>query len=168
MIAQVALGDFAVPPDDKAFREALVAISNKYESKAAEEDAAGTDVIAQAQPATESAPVSPAPNAAGTGGPRVNVSSNLSASALTSSSSTASASGRSQSKPLPAAKSQESNTGPTSVMPDVRGRGLRAVVQACTQLNLKVSFTGSGVAVRQMPSPGARVRAGDQCRVEFQ
>jgi hypothetical protein len=54
------------------------------------------------------------------------------------------------------------------MMPDVRGRGLRAVVQACTQLNLNVKLVGSGIAVRQTPAPGARVRAGDDCKVEFQ
>jgi hypothetical protein len=53
-------------------------------------------------------------------------------------------------------------------MPDVRGRGVRAVIQACTQVNLPVKISGSGVAVRQTPSPGARIRPGDDCKVEFQ
>ncbi|MGH9845542.1 MAG: PASTA domain-containing protein, partial [Blastocatellia bacterium] len=65
--------------------------------------------------------------------------------------------------PLPAAWDLE-----TSVMPDFRGRGVRAVMQACTQLRLNVRLHGSGIAMRQFPAAGARVRAGDACKVEFE
>ncbi|MGH9847285.1 MAG: peptidoglycan D,D-transpeptidase FtsI family protein, partial [Blastocatellia bacterium] len=40
LIAEAALGDYAVPPDDKQFREALVAISKKYEESARQQDQA--------------------------------------------------------------------------------------------------------------------------------
>lgn len=166
LVAQVALGDFVVPPDDKGFREALVALSNKYESKAAEEDSNETTLIAQTppEPPPIQAVVTPetrrqaTPAAAGVARPELNVSANLSPSEL--------AARRAPPKPSPTPAPKPS--GPTSVMPDVRGRGLRAVVQACTQLNLNLKLIGSGVAVRQTPAPGARVRIGDDCKVEFQ
>lgn len=165
LVAQVALGDFVVPPDEKGFREALVALSNKYESKAAEEDAPDADLIARSQPeappvATPEVNSQATPSASNNPRPNVNVSSNLAPSEL--------AARRSPPKPSPTPTPAPKLTGPTSVMPDVRGRGVRAVVQACTQLNLNVKLIGSGVAVRQTPAAGARVRAGDDCKVEFQ
>lgn len=56
----------------------------------------------------------------------------------------------------------------SSVMPDLRGRTLRAVAELCAALDLKTNLVGSGVAARQVPAPGAPVRAGDACVVEFQ
>jgi cell division protein FtsI/penicillin-binding protein 2 len=53
-------------------------------------------------------------------------------------------------------------------MPDLRGRGVRAVVRACANLDLKLKVNGSGVAVHQMPAPGARIKPGEICQVEFQ
>lgn len=165
LVAQVALGDFVVQPDEKGFREALVALSNKYESKAAEEDAPDADLIAQAKPETQTAATPEmkslaTPNANNGPRPSVNVSSNLAPSELTAR--------RPLPKLSPTPTPAPKLTGPTSVMPDVRGRGIRAVVQACTQLNLNVKLIGSGVAFRQTPAAGARVRAGDDCKVEFQ
>jgi cell division protein FtsI (penicillin-binding protein 3) len=54
------------------------------------------------------------------------------------------------------------------IMPDFRGRGMRAVVRACADLDLKLKVNGSGLAVRQMPVPGARIKPGEMCQVEFQ
>lgn len=54
------------------------------------------------------------------------------------------------------------------VMPDLQGRSVRAVAQACGTLSLKARLEGSGFAVRQRPAPGASVQAGDACEVEFQ
>ena len=53
-------------------------------------------------------------------------------------------------------------------MPDFRGYGLRAVVRACSNLDLKLKVNGSGLAVRQIPAPGTRVKPGEICQVEFQ
>jgi len=164
LIAQTALGDFVVQPDDQGFRAALTALSSKYESKAAEEENKEGIVIAQAQPEVQTTPTpqpkgQATPAAANSLRPGVNVSANIAPSELAN---------RSQ----PQAKASPTPTpraaGPTSIMPDVRGRGVRAVIQACTQLNLNVKLSGTGVAVRQMPSAGARVRPGDDCKVEFQ
>lgn len=171
LIAQVALGDFLVQPDEKGFREALVALSNKYEATLAEEEGAEAALIAQAQPieqpaATPEVTVGATPVAGGKVRAGVNVSSNLGPSEL------AARRAPPNSPPTPAPGPKPSGptspSGPTNMMPDVRGRGLRAVVQACTQLNLNVKLVGSGIAVRQTPAPGARVRAGDDCKVEFQ
>jgi cell division protein FtsI (penicillin-binding protein 3) len=171
LIAQTALGDFVVPPDAKGFHDALAALSNKYESKAAEEDANEAAAIAQAQPEpppaatpqTENRAKIQAPpptpstlNARGAANAGVNVSANVAPSELTNRS-------QPQAKPTPTPYPVVAG----SVMPDVRGRGVRAVIQACTQLNLPVKLSGNGVAFRQTPAAGARIRAGDDCKVEF-
>jgi len=116
LIAEAALGDFAIPPDDKGFREALVALSKRYESQSEDE---GDN-----------------PNAS----------------------------------PLEPAQQSDSGNDPAPVfvMPDFRGRGVRAVTQACAQMNLVISLHGSGLAVRQAPAAGAKVRPGETCKVEFQ
>ncbi len=54
------------------------------------------------------------------------------------------------------------------VMPDLHGRSLRAVAQVCSNLDLKLRAVGSGVVARQSPAAGARVKAGEICKVEFQ
>ncbi|MFN0119527.1 MAG: penicillin-binding transpeptidase domain-containing protein [Blastocatellia bacterium] len=74
---------------------------------------------------------------------------------------------RTAAPPVPAASVIPPTTA-MGVMPDLRGRGMRAVAQACASLDLKLSVSGSGVAVRQFPAPGTKVRAGEMCRVEFQ
>jgi len=56
----------------------------------------------------------------------------------------------------------------TYLMPDLRGRGVRAVMHACAQMHLNVRLLGSGIAVRQFPAAGSRVKAGDACKVEFE
>jgi cell division protein FtsI (penicillin-binding protein 3) len=166
MIAQTALGDFVVQPDEKGFRDALAALSNKYESKIAEDDAREAAAVAQAQPEQQTTPApqienraknQTTPTVAGSIKHGVNVSANIAPSELARRSPP-------QTKPTPA----PNPITPGSVMPDVRGRGVRAVIQACTQVNLPVKLSGSGVAVRQTPAPGARIRPGDDCKVEFQ
>jgi len=54
------------------------------------------------------------------------------------------------------------------VMPDLKGKTMRAVAELCSALDLKTSIVGSGIAARQVPAPGAPIRAGDACIVEFQ
>jgi cell division protein FtsI/penicillin-binding protein 2 len=127
MIAEAALGDYAVPPDDEGFRQALAELSKKY----AKNEESGVR-------SRES----------GVGSLESGVRSSYSLS-----SSPDAGSGR---------------TAPAGVMPDIRGRGVRAVVRACAELNLNVKLRGSGIAVKQKPAPGTIVREGDECRVEFQ
>lgn len=59
------------------------------------------------------------------------------------------------------------SNGAEMVMPDLRGQGSRRVTRACVDLQLKLKLNGSGLAVSQYPSAGARVRPGDECRVVF-
>ena len=37
LIAEAALGDYVIPPDDKAFRDSLAALSKEYESEGGED-----------------------------------------------------------------------------------------------------------------------------------
>ncbi len=115
LIAEAALGDYAVQPDDQAFRDALAKLSKKYRAEAEKK-----------QPSE--------------------VSANLS--------------------PLRAAGAPDEGL-MAAVMPDFRGHGIRAVAEACAELRLNPRLLGSGVAFRQSPQPGARIRVGDECRVEF-
>jgi cell division protein FtsI/penicillin-binding protein 2 len=165
LIAEAALGDYAVQPDDKAFRESLVALSKKYESTPREEIEAPMAEIeivkAEAEPTPE-AKSEKAKSEKGKSEERagaelgdVKVSANL-----------PKASAKSPAKPplpVPPAANVE-----TFIMPDFRGRGARAVMQACARLRLNVRMFGSGVAVRQFPAAGARVKAGDPCKVELE
>ena len=124
LIAEAALGDYVVTPDDNEFRAALVNLSKKYE--------------AEADP------------------PEINRSAtNVSPNVLPTARVTQAAS----KKPLAPSY---------GIMPDFNGRGVRAVMRACAELELNVKLQGSGVAVRQMPAPGTRIRPGDDCKVEFQ
>ena len=173
MIAQIALGDFAVPPDAKGFRDALVALSNRYESKAAEDDAneengangiggqnlpenLPKNVVAQTQPGQTPANKQNALPKPGTG---VMVSQNISPNAVEKP--------KPKASPTPQPK-VDMLAASSGMMPDLRGKGVRSVVQACTQLSLTVKLSGSGVVIKQWPSPGARVRPGEDCKVEFQ
>ena len=54
------------------------------------------------------------------------------------------------------------------IMPDFHGRSMRAVVRTCANLDLKLKMIGSGLAARQSPTPGARIKPGEVCQVEFQ
>lgn len=137
LIAEAALGDYVIPPDDKTFRDSLAALSKERESQSKNGKECGTrnadcGFIDPKNPALITAPLAPA-----------------------SSSTT-----NPQSAILDPA--------PAFVMPDLRGRGVRAVTQACAQMNLVISLHGSGLAFRQSPAAGAKVRAGETCRVEFQ
>jgi cell division protein FtsI (penicillin-binding protein 3) len=53
------------------------------------------------------------------------------------------------------------------LMPDLRGRSLRDAARICSQLGLELEARGEGLAVRQQPSVGASVEAGQVVRVEF-
>jgi cell division protein FtsI (penicillin-binding protein 3) len=52
-------------------------------------------------------------------------------------------------------------------IPDLTGLTMRGVLEAAGDADISWSFNGSGVAVRQDPSPGSIVRAGQRCQVMF-
>ncbi len=155
LIAEAALGDYAIQPDDKAFRDALARLSKKYEGQVISDSEAG-----QARADTRGQKVDAMkPPVAGSENRHAESSANL--SPLRSAPADAKRNSRGD------AKAEASTMIATFVMPDFRGRGIRAVAQACAELNLSPRLLGSGVAFRQSPQPGSRIRAGEECRVEF-
>ncbi|HEX2490952.1 MAG TPA: penicillin-binding protein [Blastocatellia bacterium] len=127
LIAEAALGDYVIPPDDKAFRDSLAALSKEYESEGGE--GRESEIEGQGQEIEGQ-------------GSKVGAVNNLRTSVL--------------------------DGAQVFVMPDFRGRGVRAVTQACAHMNLVISLNGSGLAFRQSPAAGAKVRAGETCKVQFQ
>ncbi len=53
------------------------------------------------------------------------------------------------------------------MMPDLRGRSVRDAARICAQLGLELEAHGEGLAVRQSPSIGASVEAGQVVRIDF-
>jgi len=144
LIAEAALGDYVIPPDDKAFRDSLAALSKEYESEGGEDSDCGSrnadcGFVGSGNPVPIAAPIA-----------------RDSAHAI---------------NPQSASRKPQyliPDGAQVFVMPDFRGRGLRAVTQACAQMNLVISVHGSGLAFRQSPAAGSKVRSGETCKVEFQ
>jgi cell division protein FtsI (penicillin-binding protein 3) len=188
LIAEAALGDYAIPPDDKSFRESLVALSKKYDAQS--EDGDSSPENPQAGSAIEIKPAAPdptpntPPNAAsgrmdraGKGAQGNDGRTGKGAGAKPEASRGADVAQqisplvrnpKAAPSPSPSRNSSPNDSAPAFVMPDFRGRGVRAVTQACAQMNLVINLHGSGLAVRQFPSAGTKVRAGETCKVEFQ
>jgi hypothetical protein len=139
LIAEAALGDYVIPPDDKAFRASLAALSKEYESEGGE----GADCGSRIADCGGTGSENPAPVVAPLARDKAPIGN-----------------------PQPAIRNPQSEV--VFVMPDFRGRGVRAVTQACAQMNLVISVHGSGMAFRQSPAAGSKVRAGETCKVEFQ
>ncbi len=53
------------------------------------------------------------------------------------------------------------------MMPDLRGRSVRDAARVCAQLGLQLEASGEGRALRQSPSAGTEVGAGQIVRIEF-
>lgn len=53
------------------------------------------------------------------------------------------------------------------VLPDFRGLAKRKVLDQCTDLRIRLTADGSGIAVYQWPLPGTRVPQGSTCHVTF-
>jgi cell division protein FtsI (penicillin-binding protein 3) len=165
LIAEAALGDYAVQPDDKAFRQTLATLSKRYEASVSEDERqqqaaeievarAEADAAPELQTGAQAEPVAGLKGSAKSAGKDVQISTNITRPNV-------------RPAPSPPSKAPPGN-GETYLMPDFSGRGVRAVMQACTILKLDVRLVGAGVAVRQHPAPGTKVRAGDSCKVEFQ
>lgn len=173
LIAEAALGDYAIPPDDKAFRDALIALSKKYESQSGEESQDGNP---PANSQIEIRPTAPSGNRPSGNREETNARSNMNSgdkpeprgADVSENISPLTRNRKAAPSKSPPQNASPNNSAPAYVMPDFRGRGVRAVTQACAQMNLALSLRGSGLAVRQYPAAGARVRAGETCRVEFQ
>ncbi len=66
--------------------------------------------------------------------------------------------------PPPTAASQ----GPLTVMPDLRGKTIRQVLDLLHRSGIRCRLEGSGLAVSQDPAPGSPIAPGDICSVKFQ
>jgi cell division protein FtsI/penicillin-binding protein 2 len=195
LVAEAALGDYAIPPDDKAFRESLVALSKKYDSQpdddseaqvqqagaieikaAAPEpgaNAAAGGQYADADPLAKGGKAGRAGKADRGGGERPGKGASAKSDPprgvdLAEQVSPLIRNLKGAPAPAPPRNPPPNESTPAFVMPDFRGRGVRAVTQACAQMNLVVTLHGSGLAVRQFPAAGSRVKAGESCKVEFQ
>lgn len=62
----------------------------------------------------------------------------------------------------------EATLEPLKVMPDLRGRTIRQVLDLLHRSGLHCHFEGSGMAVSQEPSPGTSISPGSTCLVKFQ
>jgi hypothetical protein len=181
LIAEAALGDYAVPPDDKSFRESLAALSAKYEASAEQEEpspaAAPIEIVKAAPTPTPTPKPASTPTqveAVKSKAQKLAVKGKSSRAELNVSANVARAPGVNaplplapKPPPLPRAVAPAVEMD-SFLMPELRGRGVRAVMQACGKMHLTARLNGSGVAVRQFPVPGARVKAGDACKVDFE
>ncbi|MFZ4794959.1 MAG: penicillin-binding protein [Blastocatellia bacterium] len=182
-IAEAALGDHDVLPDDRKYREKLDRLAERYSggkkssgervlSMADElsdgDDASGASgarVVGQVMQTSAVIPGGPGPGGPGSGGPGSGGPG--SAGQIARSGQPVSTGGGGQRGGSGMAVSGVVSNGAEMVMPDLRGQGSRRVTRACVDLQLKLKLNGSGLAVSQYPSAGARVRPGDECRVVF-
>jgi membrane peptidoglycan carboxypeptidase len=58
-------------------------------------------------------------------------------------------------------------SGEPGIMPDVKGKSMREVMDLLSSFNLNVEYSGSGMAVSQEPAPGSRVEVGQLTRIYF-
>lgn len=160
LIAQAALTDYLVEPDDAQFRVELAELMEKAQAKAAK--VAADEASKEAGRAPKQAPT-PAPTPAMAAA----ASNTKPAPGLAAPPPTKARTDNAQSKSAAPASTELRSGLPASVMPDLRGQGVRAVALACSKLSLRPKLNGSGQAIKQSPQPGARVKPGDGCVVEF-
>jgi hypothetical protein len=69
-----------------------------------------------------------------------------------------------------AAEPEEDSTQPVEVglmVPNYRGKSLKQVIQMARESRMPVDYIGTGVARRQNPKAGSRLKPGERIRVEF-
>lgn len=170
LIAEAALTDYLVMPDDQEFRAGL----NKLLEASKATTGAETEMQAQANaaPATPVAATSAA-NAAPAANAKVAQLNALPSGVASPAKPVAATADLALHSRLPAAPPQAKGIAagaPSArplLMPDLRGMSLRAVAQACGNLKLSPKLSGSGQAVRQVPAPGTRIKPGSLCQVDF-
>lgn len=171
MLATAALGDQGVLPDEEDYRQRMDQLVRRFAAgrnngEMVAEIADGDEVGASpASGAAQVAAVIPGtPNLFGSAGRPPGESSGRAGSAVVPSRTARPDKGRA----APPGFGTPGGDGSFQVMPDLRGRGSRAVAQACIDLQLKLRLTGVGVAVSQSPAAGSRIRPGEECRVTLQ
>jgi len=154
LIAEAALTDYLVMPDDQHFRAGL--------NKLLEEN--------KAEPATQSETLAQTPTMSTGRAAQLNSGAGLATAPQPPAETQVALQSRLVTKGAPANGKSATATPPANppgLMPDLRGLGLRAVAQACGKLSLRPKLQGSGQAVRQSPAPGTKVKPGSPCQVEF-
>lgn len=170
MLATAALGDHGVLPDEEDYRARIDQLVRQFSpgSKGSELAGIADGDEVSAPPAGGGAQVA----AVIPGAPNLFRNAERSGSQSPPAAGPAGSAGRSTSNSKASASATIAGSavanGAFQVMPDLRGRGSRAVAQACIDLQLKLRLTGVGVAVSQSPPAGARIRPGEECRVTLQ
>lgn len=182
-IAEAALGDHDVLPDDQKYREKLDRLAERYSGG---KKSSGERVLSMADELSDGDDASGASSevrgassevrgigqvrqtsAVIPGGPGPGGQIARSGQSRQSGQPVATVGGGAPRSGSGTAVSGAGGNGGEMVMPDLRGQGSRRVTRACVDLQLKLKLNGSGLAVSQYPSAGARVRPGDECRVVF-
>lgn len=182
-IAEAALGDHDVLPDDQKYREKLDRLAERYSGG---KKSSGERVLSMADELSDGDDASGASSevrgassevrgigqvrqtsAVIPGGPGPGGQIARSGQSRQSGQPVATVGGGAPRSGSGTAVSGAGGNGAEMVMPDLRGQGSRRVTRACVDLQLKLKLNGSGLAVSQYPSAGARVRPGDECRVVF-
>ena len=163
LIAEAALTDYLVPPDDEHFRAELAKLMEAAKAKEAAQAAQAP--VQAASPAPQSA-VAQAVGADKQASPPQTTRTDKQPPRVA-----ANVPGQLNST-LPMSKPGAAQTAAPLVtadnlMPDLRGQSLRNVVQACAKFNLHPKLIGSGQAVRQLPRAGTPIKPGEICQVEF-
>lgn len=181
-LAEAALGDNDIGPDDVKYRQSMQGLAQKIASGGPEITVADGDEETTGLPEAVVAEVAPEPARPEPARPDVRkkkeegearVSANIPGAMpeMTGKPAGPQPSQRPQARPqaTPANRSAavRPDDGQFQIMPDLRGRGPRTVAQACAELQLNVKLHGTGVAVSQSPAAGARIRPGEDCRVTF-
>lgn len=156
LIAEAALTDYLIEPDDERFQAELAEKIEKAKVKEAQE--AAELATKTPKPAPTAVPAQPFVAAAANVKP-------TSKTVVTPP--TAARADKAPSKGAAPQTELRSGLIASVVMPDLRGQGMRAVALACSKLSLRPKLSGSGQAIKQAPQAGARVKPGDACVVEF-
>jgi cell division protein FtsI/penicillin-binding protein 2 len=163
-LAEVALGDLEVRPDDPEYRALLdrlaqLAVTSQGRSEMADGDELGRGTLSQTNALVtgrETFLPSESPQ------PIVERTKALVERAEEGSSRPVRAAGGAASSPARQGAALQP-------MPDLRGMGTRQVTEACLNLGLEVKLQGKGWrAVSQVPAVGTPVRPGDRCQVTFE
>ncbi|HYE75678.1 MAG TPA: PASTA domain-containing protein, partial [Blastocatellia bacterium] len=158
-IAEAALGDYGVLPETEEHQQAIARLGEIYRSKMSE----------QGKQIAENLPLD---NAASEKDSAKKDQQNKGQSSTVANAKPTS----SQDKPrrnevavnnAQNNRSENKKSESSDVMPDLRGHSIRDVIGAVGRLKLKLKANGNGLVVKQSPAPGARIKPGEVCAVEF-
>jgi cell division protein FtsI/penicillin-binding protein 2 len=161
-IAEAALGDFGVMPETEDHRLAVAKLEEAYRAKLGERAEGPVDGVP-----TEEADEPGVNKNGGKKGGAKNATSPPPAPDQEKVRRNEVAVASKPGSREPKSRDNAAPKGDAALMPDLRGRSLRDVIGAASRLQLKLQVKGGGLAVKQSLAPGARVRPGEVCAVEF-